>query len=115
MLRTRLHQASASTLQQLCDDASDSVLIENNGAASEWGCSIVAVLTLTLSVNKPYDVDYDVEGVNPGKFQEVFKFRVPHASRSGSATSAIIHHGLSIEKLISIPLNPGLPEVNIIL
>ena len=32
-LRARLHQASASTLWQLCDDASDSVLIEINGDA----------------------------------------------------------------------------------
>ena len=28
--RARLHQASASTLQQLCDDTKNSVLIENN-------------------------------------------------------------------------------------
>ena len=32
-LRDRLHQASASTLRPLCDDASDSVLIEINGDA----------------------------------------------------------------------------------
>ena len=30
-LMTRLHKASASMLRQLCDDASNSVLIENNG------------------------------------------------------------------------------------
>ena len=30
-LMARLHKASASMLQQLCDDASDSILIENNG------------------------------------------------------------------------------------
>ena len=30
-LRTRLHQTSESTLRQLCDDTSDSVLIEING------------------------------------------------------------------------------------
>ena len=35
-LKTRLHQTSASILRQLCDDASDSVLIKN-GAAVEWG------------------------------------------------------------------------------
>ena len=35
-LRVGLHQASASMLRQLCDDASDTVLIENNGAAWEW-------------------------------------------------------------------------------
>ena len=35
--RAHLHQASASTLRQLCDEASDSVLIENNGVVLEWG------------------------------------------------------------------------------
>ena len=37
--RTRLQHASASTLRQLCDDARDFVLIENNGVTPEWGCS----------------------------------------------------------------------------
>ena len=32
----RLHQASASTRRELGDDASDTVLIENNGAARKW-------------------------------------------------------------------------------
>ena len=68
-LRVRFHQVSVSMLQQLCDDASDTVLIENN---PEWGCnpsssdsnvfneksiaSIIAVLAalmLTLGVNGP--------------------------------------------------------------
>ena len=40
-LRTRLHQASTSTLRQLCDDASDTVLIENNGVTSDWGCNYI--------------------------------------------------------------------------
>ena len=31
--------ASASMSRQLCDDASDNVLIENNGVAPVWGCS----------------------------------------------------------------------------
>ena len=31
ILRAHLPQASASILRQLCDDVSDSVLIENNG------------------------------------------------------------------------------------
>ena len=35
-----LHQVSASMLQQLCDDVSDSVLVENNGVTPEWGCVI---------------------------------------------------------------------------
>ena len=34
-VRVHLHQASASTLQQLCDDASNTALIENNGIAPE--------------------------------------------------------------------------------
>ena len=38
---SHLHQASASAsvLWKLCDDASNTVLIENNGVAPEWGCS----------------------------------------------------------------------------
>ena len=36
-LRVCLHQASASTLQQLCDDASDTVLIENKWSPSRQG------------------------------------------------------------------------------
>ena len=67
--RAYLHQASASTLRQLCDGISDTVLIENNGVTPEWGCnpfwmdcivfnqssiaSVIAVLMLTLSVNEP--------------------------------------------------------------
>ena len=35
-LRTRLHQASTSTLRQLCDDASGTVLIESNGVTGKW-------------------------------------------------------------------------------
>ena len=68
-VRAHLHQASASTLGQLSNDASDSVLIENNGVAPEWGCnpfssdsivfienriaSVVAALMLMLGVNAP--------------------------------------------------------------
>ena len=73
-LRAHLHQTSVSTLQQLCDDASDSVLIENNGVTAEWGCNsfssdsivfnenrivqphgrVVTALLLMLSVNGPF-------------------------------------------------------------
>ena len=72
-LRARLHQASASTLQQLCHDASVTALIENDGVAQKWvatqfwrdfivfnenqywyhHCRVVAALTLTLGVNGP--------------------------------------------------------------
>ena len=34
--RARLHQALAPTLRYFCNDASDSVLIENNGVTPEW-------------------------------------------------------------------------------
>ena len=37
--RARLHQASESRLRQHCDDASDTVFIENNRVAPEWGCN----------------------------------------------------------------------------
>ena len=68
-LRARLHQASPSTLRQLCDDACDSVVIEINGIAPEWVCnpfssdptvfhenrivSVIAALKLTLGINGP--------------------------------------------------------------
>ena len=35
-LRVRLHQVSASMLQQLRDDASNTVLIENNEFIQKW-------------------------------------------------------------------------------
>ena len=34
--RACLHQASATTLRQLCDDANNTVLIENNGVTRKW-------------------------------------------------------------------------------
>ena len=37
-LRSHLHQASESTLRQLCDDTSNN-LIEINGVNPEWGCN----------------------------------------------------------------------------
>ena len=69
-LRVCLHQASASMLWQLCDDASHTVLIEINGLTPERGCSlfssdyivfnensitsrVVAGFTLTLGVKGP--------------------------------------------------------------
>ena len=36
-LGARSHRVSASTLRQLCDDASDTVLVENNGVATHFG------------------------------------------------------------------------------
>ena len=56
-------------LRQLCNDASDSVLTENNGVAPEYGCNpfssdsivfnenrvtrVMAELTLVFGVNRP--------------------------------------------------------------
>ena len=39
-VKAHLHQASASKLRQLFNDTCDSVLIENNGVAPEWGCNL---------------------------------------------------------------------------
>ena len=38
-LRARLQQVSESMLRQICNDAIDSIPIENNGVAREWGCN----------------------------------------------------------------------------
>ena len=51
-LKARLHQASASTWRQLSNDASDSVLIENNGVAPEWGCNPFWSYPLLLPATK---------------------------------------------------------------
>ena len=51
ILRVSLHQASASTLRQLCDDTSDTVWIENNGVALEWGCSPFFNNSIVLNEN----------------------------------------------------------------
>ena len=54
LLRVCLHQASAlaSTLQQLCNDACDSVLIENNGVAPEWGCNLFSSDSTNFNENR---------------------------------------------------------------
>ena len=49
--RAHLHQVSVSTLQQLCDDTSDAVLIENNGVTSEWGCNPFSSVSIVFSEN----------------------------------------------------------------
>ena len=72
IFRARLHGASASPMWQLCNDASNSVLIQNNRVTPDLGCnpfwrnsivcnenritSIIAelsALTLTVGVNGP--------------------------------------------------------------
>ena len=35
-----LHQVPVPMQQKICDDASDSVLIENNAVAAESGCNL---------------------------------------------------------------------------
>ena len=72
-LRARLHQESASKLRQLCDDACDSVFIENSGVARKWVAtpfwsdsivfnenriaSVIAAFTLTLGINGPLELN----------------------------------------------------------
>ena len=64
---------SESTLRQLCDEASDTVLIENSGVTRKWVAtpflsdsiafnenritSVIAVFTLMLGVNEPVNLD----------------------------------------------------------
>ena len=71
-IRVRLHQASASMLRQLCDDACNFVFIENSGVAQKWVAtpfwsdsivfnenriaSVITALMLTLGVNGPLGV-----------------------------------------------------------
>ena len=51
-VRARLHQWSASTLSQLCDNAKDSLLIANNGVTSEWGCHPFSSEAIVFNENK---------------------------------------------------------------
>ena len=48
---THLHQASASMLRQLYDDACDSVLIENKRVAPEWGCNLFSSDSIVFNEN----------------------------------------------------------------
>ena len=52
MVRAHLHQASASTLQQLSDDTCNSVLIENNGVTPEWGCNLFSSDSTDVNENR---------------------------------------------------------------
>ena len=65
-IRAGLHQASATKLQQLCDDARDIVINENNGvpgnwvAAPFWSDSIVFMQMVSLaSLKKCGSIDSD--------------------------------------------------------
>ena len=48
-LKVYPYQTSASKLLQLCDDASDTGLTENNGVAPEWGCNPFSSDTIVLN------------------------------------------------------------------
>ena len=52
VIRVRLQQASASTLRQLCNDASDTILIENNGVTPEWSCNSFSSDTIIFNENR---------------------------------------------------------------
>ena len=52
VVRVRLHQASDSTLRQLCDDASNSVLIENIGDAPKLGCNPFPTDSIVFNENR---------------------------------------------------------------
>ena len=90
-----LDQASASMLQQLWDDVSDSLLIENNGVASEWGCnpfwsncivfnqtsmaSVIAALMLILSLEDPKclcNQDYTLKGYSRNNYHPICDYNV---------------------------------------
>ena len=51
-LRVNLHQASASTLRQLCDDGSDTVLIKNNGVSQKWVVTLILGDSIVFDENR---------------------------------------------------------------
>ena len=51
-VRAHLHQASASTLWQLCDDAYDPVLIENIRVTPEWSCNPFSSVSIVFNENR---------------------------------------------------------------
>ena len=59
VLRVRLHQASASTLRPLCDDTSDTSLIENNGLQSHSGVTpLFSMRTVLLTSSQSCRIAY---------------------------------------------------------
>ena len=75
IIRVGLHQASASTLRQLWDDASNSVLIENNGVAPEWGCNPFSSDSIVFNKNRIANIIAQVSltlGVNGLKYVDVW-------------------------------------------
>ena len=53
-LRVHLHQASASasTLRQLCNGASDTVLIKNNGVSQKWVVTLILGDSIVFDENR---------------------------------------------------------------
>ena len=52
VFRACLHKTSASILWQLCDDPSNSVLIENDRIAPEWGCNPFSSDSIVFNENR---------------------------------------------------------------
>ena len=50
-VRAHLHQASKSTLRQLCDDASDTALIENNVMSRKWVATTLRNKSIVFNEN----------------------------------------------------------------
>ena len=51
-VRAHLHQASASTLRELCDDASKSVLSENSGVTWKWVATVFLSDSIVFNENR---------------------------------------------------------------
>ena len=51
-IKVRLDQASVSMLSQLCGEASDTVLNENNGFTLEWSCNLFSSDSIVLNENR---------------------------------------------------------------
>ena len=56
VFRVRLQKALVSALRQLYNDASDTVLIEKNGAAPEWGCNPIYNNSIDFNENSTASV-----------------------------------------------------------
>ena len=50
--RLHLHKTSASMLQEICDDASNSVLIENNRVTAGWSCNSFSSVSIDFNENR---------------------------------------------------------------
>ena len=50
-LKDCFHQASESMLRELCDNASDPVLIENNVVVPEWDCNSFSSDSIVFNEN----------------------------------------------------------------